>query len=266
MEQSYDGGVVLSQPVEQGDWKLRVPEVSDAQVASLVEEMNRTGFAVINDYADDATLARLRQYVSDTVAAAGGEYVVLTGIDEMRGSLLETIGASQQFQSLMHRIYTIGVKRPLPHQSLFQVLRCLAGRTGLNHSYFFHYDSYAITALLPIVIPESGKRGDLLMKPNRRPVRSWYGANVIDKIFLDNKFWQKHLRGKAVAREGGFAAVPMQPGNLYFFWGYRTIHANEPCDVGAVRSTALFHFGDPHADSWLRGFMGKAKVRAKAQT
>jgi hypothetical protein len=32
----------------------------------------------------------------------------------------------------------------------------------------------------------------------------------------------------------------MIPGNLYFFWGYRTVHANEACDPDKIRATALW--------------------------
>jgi hypothetical protein len=43
----------------------------------------------------------------------------------------------------------------------------------------------------------------------------------------------------------------MQPGDLYFFWGYQSLHGNEPCYASSVRATALFHFADPHENSAL---------------
>jgi hypothetical protein len=44
----------------------------------------------------------------------------------------------------------------------------------------------------------------------------------------------------------------MKPGNLYLFWGYRSIHTNEPCDPDKIRATALFHYVDPHIGSRLK--------------
>lgn len=44
----------------------------------------------------------------------------------------------------------------------------------------------------------------------------------------------------------------MVPGKLYLFWGYRSIHTNEPCDPDAIGATALFHFADPHSNSTLK--------------
>jgi hypothetical protein len=52
-------------------------------------------------------------------------------------------------------------------------------------------------------------------------------------------------------------SIELQPGNLYFFWGYKSLHTNEPCDSDEIRSTALLHYTDPHEGSWL-----KRKLRA----
>jgi hypothetical protein len=100
------------------------------------------------------------------------------------------------------------------------------------------------------------------MAPNRRPVRSNYVLNIVDKLLLDNKLTQRILAFGFRRGRLGLKQVPMVPGNLYFFWGYRTVHANEACDPNQIRATALFHFADPHANSALRKFTGKAAVRA----
>jgi hypothetical protein len=67
---------------------------------------------------------------------------------------------------------------------LYQVLRCLKGKSGLKHALYFHYD--VVTALLPVIIPSQGGAGHLVMAPNWRPVRSSYLFNLLDKIILDN--------------------------------------------------------------------------------
>jgi len=60
------------------------------------------------------------------------------------------------------------------------------------------------------------------------------------------------LRNMAARQADRFVRLPMIPGDLYFFWGYRSVHTNMPCDPDKVRAPALFHFGDPHSDSWLK--------------
>ena len=45
--------------------------------------------------------------------------------------------------------------------------------------------------------------------------------------------------------------VKLEEGNIYFFYGYRTLHANLPVNPEYIRATLLFHFGNPHNDSFL---------------
>ena len=56
----------------------------------------------------------------------------------------------------------------------------------------------------------------------------------------------------AKARSSHLVRIKLKPGNLYLFWGYRSIHTNEPCDPDKTRATALFHYVDPHTDSRLK--------------
>lgn len=244
---------------------LKLPNISDGDVKQLAQEIERSGIAVIPSYIDDITLTRLRKMVAGIVDRNRGEYAVLTGKTEIAETLLERIGEAPDFLHLMHRLYENGRGRAAPAQSLYQVLRCLSGTSGLPHAYFFHYDSYVVTALLPIIIPQEGLTGELLMKPNHRRVRNSYLINLIDKLLVDNKFAQKYFRRQTESSQSSFTKVRIVPGNLYLFWGYRSLHANAPCDPKMIRATALFHFGDPHADSWLRKLTGRAKVRATSE-
>jgi len=238
----------------------RVPEVSDETVRSLVDDMNRDGVAVIPDYVQSADLRDLQGFVQNAVEGAGGQYVVFNGKESVSGTLLERLSESLEFQSLIRRIFELGTSLPPPSQSIYQVLRCLAGETGVNEAFIFHFDSYVVTMLLPIIIPTMGKQGHLLMAPNLRKERRFYVLNLIDKILLDNKVTQALLRKAHSSGWLKFKKVRMVPGSLYMFWGYRSLHTNEACDIENIRSTALFHFGDPHADSALRQKMGRAVV------
>jgi hypothetical protein len=111
----------------------------------------------------------------------------------------------------------------------------------------FHYDSYVVTMLIPIEIPTVGKTGDFLMLPNTRGIRKARLLNLIDKVLLDNAVSQWLLRNLTARGIIRLTRIKMVPGNAYFFWGYRSIHTNEPCDPDRVRATALFHFANPHA-------------------
>ncbi len=242
---------------------LTLPEVGDATLAKLATEIEQSGFAVLPDYVGTDLLAELRRLVMQVVENGGGEYAVLSGREEMTDTLLDAIGSTPSFVGLMRGLYEKTCGRPAPKQSLYQILRCLTGRTGLRHAYFFHYDSYVVTALLPIITPTEGNTGDLVMRPNFRQIRSLYLVNILDKLLVDNKLSQFLFRRGAIEQQRGFVKVKIIPGNLYLFWGYRSVHANEPCDIEKIRATALFHFGDPHMNTLLRRFTGSADARAK---
>jgi hypothetical protein len=242
---------------------LSLPELPRERITELVAEMNTKGFGVLPGYVQPADLAKLRSFVEGAVSAAGEQYVSFTGVEPVKGTLLQLLSSSPSFASLLHQVYELGAGVPAPHQSLYQVLRCLKGESGLKHALLFHYDSYVVTALLPVIIPTEGLTGKLVMAPNTRPIRSSYLFNLIDKIILDNKVTQFLLRKAHRSGLLKLTQISMVPGNLYFFWGYRSVHGNEACDPDKIRATALFHFGDPHTNSRLRKFTGRAKTRAQ---
>lgn len=93
------------------------------------------------------------------------------------------------------------------------------------------------------------------MLPRMRRIRKTYIGNLMDKLLLDNKITQLVMKKLILSGKIKHTKVSMVPGNIYFFWGYRIIHANEPCDRDKIRATALFHYGNPHAGSWLRRIM-----------
>src|SRR5262245_37741990 len=108
--------------------RLHVPEISRETIIGLVADMNRVGFAVVPGYLEQADLEDLRQFVETAVAAAGGEYVVLTGEEEVAGTLLDRLSTSTTFVNLLHQVYEQGSGRAAPNQSVYQVLRCLKGK------------------------------------------------------------------------------------------------------------------------------------------
>jgi hypothetical protein len=230
-----------------------VAPISDSQIAKLVRSINDDGYGVIHNFIEPDDLARMRTFVHKSIDDAGG-YVSFAGTDQVRHSGLDEISVSPEFTQLLHKIYERETGNRAPDEGLYFVLRCLTGESGQKNSLIFHYDSYLLTALIPIAIPEKGMRGDLAVLPNVRKLRGHYMRNVIDKLILDNPVSQAILRFAIKHNLLRVVRIPMVPGSIYFFWGYRSIHANEPCDPNEVRATALFHFANPHAKfTKLRG-------------
>ena len=232
---------------------ITFPLLSDDVLTKIVDGMNNCGFGIAIDCIDPGSLASLRSFIENKVADNGGEYIVFAGAERVRGTFLENLPSSPEFIRACKVIYEKGTGKAAPSVPFYQVLRCLSGKSGDKHAFIFHYDSYVVTALIPVIIPSEGKRGDLIMLPNARKIRETYFRNLIDKVLLDNKLSQVLLKYLTSAGRLQATKVRMSPGNVYFFWGCRSIHANETCDPEKIRATALFHYVDPHASSWLRG-------------
>jgi hypothetical protein len=226
---------------------------------SLAESMDKRGFACLPDCLSESDLESLRSRVSGAGLDPTGKYAVLQDRKTFDETALTKIPASPEFQLLCRQLLKLATRTALNETDHYQVVRCLNGDVGRRNSYFFHYDTYVLTVLIPIMIPQTGERGDLVLFPNVRRIRRTYLHNLFDKFLVDNQFAQWVLKQATKRKIFGATAVVMKPGNIYFFWGYRSIHANEPCDPNQVRATALLHFGDPYRGSHARTFLRRIR-------
>lgn len=230
-----------------------VTNIDPNNVPRLLEEVENQGYAVLENVVTDEGLARFRDWIDEVSAEAGKGYHAIFGdVEKIDHTPLARLSEDADFRQLMQRMAEKSLARRLADQNILAVLRCVQGESGKKKSNSFHYDASVITALLPIEIPQEGKeRGDLLLFPNLRPFRSSVIFNVLEKSLMQNRL-SRYLLMKAIKHR---LVKPMtlylKPGNIYFFHGYRTFHANGPCDPAFRRATALFHFGDPHHGSTL---------------
>lgn len=238
---------------------------SDAQVASLIKAIDSDGYAVLPGWASPAQLKELQTLVTDTVAAAGNDYVALSGRQPVQGSPLYDWGSSRDFVDLCRRITEGATGQRSSDTTLTQTLRCLTGNGGRRESLIFHYDSFVLTTIMPVCMPESGERGDLLMLPNRRRLRHSYLRNLVDKVLVDNKWVQTYLKNRFAMDDKAFTRIAMQPGHMYLFWGYRSLHTNLPVAEDALRATAVFHYHNVHGSSSLASRLRKSLGTMKGQ-
>jgi len=238
---------------------------SDAQIKSLIRAIDSDGYAVLPDWANAAQLKDLQGLVTQAVAAAGNDYVALSGRQAVKGTPLYDWGGSRDFMDLCRRITEGATGERSSDTTLTQTLRCLTGDGGRKESLIFHYDSFVLTTIMPICMPEDGERGDLLMLPNRRPLRRSYAHNLMDKLLVDNKWVQRYLKKKFADDGETFTRISMQPGHLYLFWGYRSLHTNLPVAENALRATAVFHYHNVHGSSSLASRLRKWVGSVKGQ-
>lgn len=222
---------------------------SPAQIAAIANEIETAGFCRIDDFLDPEELAGLAGLAETAVENAGNEYFAFGTERDSAGTIWLDLVASPALRDLGQRLFHYSTGKESEGLEFHPVFRCLKGKSATKHSLYFHFDSYMVTILIPVAIPASGQSGDFVMFPSARPLRRTYWRNVIDKVICELAPMQYLYRRKARSSRSKIVRVPLLPGTAIIFWGYRSLHANEPCDPDKLRATALLHFGNPHGRS-----------------
>ncbi|WP_053064198.1 hypothetical protein [Caballeronia mineralivorans] len=231
-----------------------LPSLSAADIDALAQAMDTTGFAVLRDVIAAPLIESMRVYIDGELKRRNVEYLGLAGPDWILDSPLAALSTSAALHKALAELYSHEMKQAPLESRIATSIRALSGGTGAKHSWLFHYDSYVVTALIPLQIPdgEGELPGDLVMYPNLRGVRRRPVFNIVEKLVVESPLACRLWKRSAVQRAMSARTVRMRPGNIYFFWGMRSLHANQPCLPTSVRCTALFHFGDPHAGSLFK--------------
>jgi len=224
--------------------------------------MDETGVGILHESVPDAILEEMRSFIRQQIKVHDGQYFNFAGKPWVSRTCLAPLVEDTGLRALLVSLYEQKMGRSPPSDRIFPVIRVLTGTQGLRHAYNFHYDSYVVTILLPILIPNGPDEppGHLMMYPNLRNARRFSIVNILEKLVVEkllNRLWRTPLL------QHWFSAkiVPLTPGNLYFFWGMRSLHANQACLPESVRCTVLLHFGDPHEDSVFKGVSQRLHAR-----
>lgn len=246
--------------------------VSDP-VRELAHRIDTQGYACLKNLLNHDDLTQLRTFTDQQVQRHTGEYFACHGEQALAGCSLLKLCSSPTLQQLLADLYHLAAGQPSLSPRIFPVLRCVQGDQGLRESNCFHFDASLVTVLIPIYIPDEGEqRGDLMMFPNLRSASRSLLINLLHKTLLQNPL-SRSVLGWAIG-QGWLKPmiVHLVPGSIYLFWGYRSLHANQPCSPGVIRATAILHFGDPHHGSRITRLIRRlterraTRVSAQART
>jgi hypothetical protein len=210
----------------------------------IFEDMEQDGYSTLEHAIDSNILKGLQNYITALKSENVGSFSVV-GHKNLADSSIGKLYNDENFLKTQAELVSkkIGSEIQLS-ESKYQVLLVLNGGDVNSQSHLFHFDNYTLTVLLPIFIPNNAdnKNGDLLVLPNIRNISSSPNKDAFIKIITQNPISRKLLKRPFIRKLFNFHTIKLQPGSLYFFWGFSSYHGNDDCNKGSLRSTALFHF------------------------
>jgi hypothetical protein len=235
--------------------------------ARFFEAMQRTGFCCAENAISPDTLAGLRREVKRLVDANGRRFLFLQNPYKEPGSAFRPLAQSRNFIRFLLDLSNRGSNSDNSDFEVLNILRVVPGDKSAGQVLNFHFDAEVVTALVPIDIPDGPpeKAGHLVAIPNLRKFRRFVLLNVLEKAIFQNGLTRKLVKLFALRNGNQKYIYKLVPGNVYFFWGYRTLHANLPLDSDQMRATMLFHFGNPHKNSSIVRFIKSRHRQVDAQ-
>ena len=227
------------------------PTIEYGNPLRISEQLDETGVVCIENAVPQEWLTHARAEVQERLRNHGvHDHFVRSPQGEEHSATEAFINSSSVLSLLTDIVRARFPEGPAELELTGSALRVIAGPRGEGDAFWFHYDASVVTMVVPIFLPtaEPGNSGELVGLFNRRPFRRFVLANIIDKAIGQSQFYRRHIL-RRLDDSGYLQRVDMEVGNLYLFWGYRSLHGNMPCESGALRATLLLHFGRPHGSS-----------------
>ena len=230
----------------------------------LVDEirdcLNSDGFFCLENSISPEALRLMQNEVEDIIHAKGRRYFSLINPYKDTNSAFNLFDKSKNLKEIISVLAKSSTNKDFSRSEILNVLRIVTGKSSSRQALNFHYDATVVTVLIPIFIPTGPIKqcGHLLTFKNLRNIRRSALMNLVEKALIQNLICQKII-GLFVGRNLKDHIYELREGNIYFFWGYRTLHANLQVNPEYLRATMLFHFGDPHMDSFLINLIAKIR-------
>jgi|HubBroStandDraft_2_1064218.scaffolds.fasta_scaffold335747_1 hypothetical protein len=223
----------------------RYHEVIKNDYAGLVKRVrtsiDETGLAVVEDFIHPDFLTELRANVTELTPLCyqGGKRKYLIGGDLEKTAAWEVAFSDFTIQLANDILSPFHVH--LEASDIHPVMNILVGEKGQDSVRGWHFDATYLTMAMPVVMPEpTGDRdGKFRIWPNVRP---------FSQSKLSDRFYSNVARVQLFQRFVNHLSINFVPGNLYFFYGFRSYHGTEDLDASKLRANCLINFGGPLFD------------------
>lgn len=130
-------------------------------------------------------------------------------------------------------------------EDTYIVIRCVKN-TDKHRQYESHFDNYKETFVIPLLIPQSQPKGELMAWFNARRNPKSFIEHFFTKAFFQNRFFRFFMKKYLLNR---FKLLQINPGDVASFDGFTTLHFNFP--VSDERRSILIHNEKAYSNSIL---------------
>jgi len=201
---------------------------------------DKTGIAVLENFIHPDFLAELRASVDQLTPLSyqSGKRKPLRGSD-LNDSGFSEVAFSDFMVQLANDILA-GSNVHLEASDIHAVVGILVGDEGQDAVKEWHFDATYLTCAMPIVMPPPGERDGKF--------RIWPNVRKFSQSRWRNRLYWNLAKIGLLRRLVKSYTVNFVPGNLYFFYGFRSYHGTEELDTRALRANCLINFGGPFFD------------------
>lgn len=216
----------------------------------LANQLDNDGVVRLHDVFSSEWLQALRDSVLDDIADHGDGDFWIAHADREIGSPAQQLVSDPALRELFHETVRLRFPDADSGQEIRASMPVRPGTLPKTRANLFHYDACVLTMLVPIFIPSAtiGTCGELAAFGNKRPFRRFVATHLVDSILTHNSLYRRYITKKVLDAPEKYI-VPLQPGDAYLFWGYRTFHGNLVCAPGRLRATLVVQLGEVHPDS-----------------
>lgn len=226
---------------------VECPRVSAKAVA---DEIEVRGYACLKDVVSDEWLAAARAGVASYLPMNDLHELFVEHVADGADEFARALVGDRRIRALLEDVAAEACPELSMHGAPIESdLRLVQGPAPDGTPPGFHYDHTVLSLVVPIVMPDGrvGNSGELVLCPNRRPYRRRVLTNVVEKVVTQSDAYRRWF----LRRQRNTTVVPLEPGNVYLFWGYRSYHATLPVPPNMLRATLILHFGSYHGGSAL---------------
>ena len=236
------------------------------QHKKIIEELNNNHIVKINNFLPNETFLNLKNKVEHIIKLKGNKYFRISDkdLDEYNLRKIFEIDSLDELTNkilINNKIKIIGERK-----DTHTVLRVLSGNNNKKGAGEYHFDSFLITFMLPIILPDKKlETGKFMLIPNLRKIQKYFILSLLQKIVFQNFFTRYILSLDIIKKTLNTKEILLEENTLYIFYGYKSYHGSSGLQNNLTRVTFLNHIYKPHNRNFLNKLIFNRRNKKEKQ-